>query len=233
MGRKISAPTGPVVENPAVRSSVKDNRSSIQIGYDNGCEKQDDEREPYKLKRQLSSDVITVHNNNNQIHDKENIISDLVDGEVSNRLSFADLKQKLGGEQKAIQLVYMQHDKEDLPSKSSFLNKNATANGSTEKKTTTFATLPNTTTWQQQSTNSQQNIENSTPDENSSGGNHVMASQLNDIRMKLEEKRRHIENEKRRMEVIMNKQRQKVGKAAFLQAVTKVRLIILSLIMKL
>ncbi|KAF5305034.1 hypothetical protein FQR65_LT18789 [Abscondita terminalis] len=39
--------------------------------------------------------------------------------------------------------------------------------------------------------------------------------------MKLEEKRRHIETEKRRMEVIMSKQRQKVGKAAFLQAVTK------------
>lgn len=51
-----------------------------------------------------------------------------------------------------------------------------------------------------------------------------MASQLNNIRMKLEEKRRHIENEKRKMEVVMSKQRQKVGKAAFLQAVTKVNL---------
>lgn len=58
-------------------------------------------------------------------------------------------------------------------------------------------------------------------DEN--GGNTVMASQLNNIRLKLEEKRRHIENEKRRMEVVMSKQRQKVGKAAFLQAVTKVK----------
>jgi len=43
-------------------------------------------------------------------------------------------------------------------------------------------------------------------------------------RLKLEEKRRHIESEKRRMEMAMNKQRQKVGKAAFLQAVSKVRL---------
>lgn len=50
-----------------------------------------------------------------------------------------------------------------------------------------------------------------------------MASQLNNIRLKLEEKRRYIENEKRRMEVVMSKQRQKVGKAAFLQAVTKVK----------
>lgn len=60
-----------------------------------------------------------------------------------------------------------------------------------------------------------------TLDEN--GGNTIMASQLNNIRLKLEEKRRHIENEKRRMEVVMSKQRQKVGKAAFLQAVTKVK----------
>lgn len=55
-----------------------------------------------------------------------------------------------------------------------------------------------------------------------SSNNTVMASQLNNIRLKLEEKRRHIENEKRRMEIVMSKQRQKVGKAAFLQAVTKV-----------
>lgn len=61
-------------------------------------------------------------------------------------------------------------------------------------------------------------------DEN--GGNTIMASQLNNIRLKLEEKRRHIENEKRRMEVVMSKQRQKVGKAAFLQAVTKVKFVI-------
>ena len=62
-------------------------------------------------------------------------------------------------------------------------------------------------------------------DEN--GGNTIMASQLNNIRLKLEEKRRHIENEKRRMEVVMSKQRQKVGKAAFLQAVTKVIYVII------
>ncbi|KAK5646802.1 hypothetical protein RI129_005266 [Pyrocoelia pectoralis] len=218
VGRKISAPVGPAVENLAVRSTLMDNCSSIQIGYDNGCEKQDDERENYKLKRQLSSDVIKLHSNNDA--DKENILNDLVDGEVTNRLSFANLKPNVGGEQKAIHLVYMQHNKEELPSKSSFLNKACTANGSSEKKTTTFATLPNTTTWQQQSTHSQQNDENNGTDENSTG-DHVVSSQLSDIRMKLEEKRRHIENEKRRMEVIMNKQRQKVGKAAFLQAVTK------------
>lgn len=49
-----------------------------------------------------------------------------------------------------------------------------------------------------------------------------MASQLNDIRLKLEEKKRQIENDKRKMEIVMSRNRQKVGKAAFLQAVTKV-----------
>jgi galactokinase/mevalonate kinase-like predicted kinase len=58
--------------------------------------------------------------------------------------------------------------------------------------------------------------------DDTSAHNHIMASQLNNIRMKLEEKRRRIESEKRRMEVVMSKQRQKMGKAAFLQAVTKV-----------
>jgi len=58
--------------------------------------------------------------------------------------------------------------------------------------------------------------------DDASANNHIMASQLHNIRMKLEEKRRRIESEKRRMEVVMSKQRQKVGKAAFLQAVTKV-----------
>jgi calmodulin-regulated spectrin-associated protein len=49
-----------------------------------------------------------------------------------------------------------------------------------------------------------------------------MGSQLINIRMKLEEKRRRIESEKRRIEAHMNRQRQKLGKAAFLQAVSKV-----------
>lgn len=54
-----------------------------------------------------------------------------------------------------------------------------------------------------------------------------MASQLLNVRLKLEEKRRHIESEKRKMELLLNKQRQRVGKAAFLQAVTKVCVITL------
>lgn len=207
------------MENPAIRSTLQDAKGSFQIGYDNGCEKVDNGSEKLKFKRQLSSDDISL-NNTLRSHNKENIISDLVDGEVNSRTCFADVnKQK---DQKSIQLVYMQHDKEETPSKSSFLNKVNSTNG--EKKTTTFATLPNTTTWQQQSSSSQQHHENNVT-EDIPTPNHVMNSQLNDIRLKLEEKRRHIESEKRKMEMAMNKQRQKVGKAAFLQAVVKVRML--------
>lgn len=208
MGRKISAPSAPI-ENPAVRSTAQDARGSFQLGYDNGCEKSDIDRENYKLKKQLSSDDISLRNLKSDFFDNRN-----------NRMSFADVANHVDGEAKGVQLAYAQQpDKEDLPAKSSFKSSNPHTNG--EKKTTSFATLPNTTTWQQQSTHNQQSGENN-GDESPGSGNQVMASQLSDIRMKLEEKRRHIETEKRKMEVAMNKQRQKVGNAAFLQAVVKV-----------
>lgn len=46
-------------------------------------------------------------------------------------------------------------------------------------------------------------------------------TKLGAVRLKLEEKRRHIEKEKRMIEAQMSKQLQKVGKAAFLQAINK------------
>lgn len=52
-----------------------------------------------------------------------------------------------------------------------------------------------------------------------------MAAQLNNIRLKLEEKRRRIEQDKRRMELAVNRQRQQLGQQAFLQAVTRVSLV--------
>ena len=208
VGRKISAPSFPT-ENPAVRSSIQDARGSIQLGYDNGCEKNDDETEKFKLKRQLSSDDISLRN---ILSNKENIMKDVVDAELSNRMSFAELNKK-AGDHRAIQLVYMQHEKEEY-------KKPPSTNGNPEKKTS-FAALPNTTTWQQQSSNVQQVGETNGGPETGSG-TAVNAAQLNDVRLKLEEKRRLIESEKRRMELAMSKQRQKVGKAAFLQAVARV-----------
>ena len=48
-----------------------------------------------------------------------------------------------------------------------------------------------------------------------------MNKQLNSVRLKLEERRKRIEEEKRKMEVVMSRQREKVGQEAFLRAVAK------------
>lgn len=50
----------------------------------------------------------------------------------------------------------------------------------------------------------------------------VDATKLSSVRMKLEEKRRQIEQEKRKLELALSRQQQKVGQAAFLQAINKV-----------
>lgn len=49
----------------------------------------------------------------------------------------------------------------------------------------------------------------------------AMAAQLNSVRLKLESRRKRIEDEKRKMEVVMARQREKVGQEAFLRAVVK------------
>ncbi|XP_076751755.1 calmodulin-regulated spectrin-associated protein patronin isoform X7 [Xylocopa sonorina] len=143
--------------------------------------------------------------------------NDHSEGDTSKLASFANLSRQ--SSEKGINLTYTEQERDDSKSNASSKKQGQTnGNGNGEKKTT-FATLPNTTTWQQQCNQQSQQVEQHSTDEN--GGNTIMASQLNNIRLKLEEKRRYIENEKRRMEVVMSKQRQKVGKAAFLQAVTK------------
>ncbi|KAM3611517.1 uncharacterized protein V6R79_019955 [Siganus canaliculatus] len=54
-----------------------------------------------------------------------------------------------------------------------------------------------------------------------SGGANILASELVQLRMQLEEKRRAIEHQKKKMEVLSARQRQKLGKAAFLHIVKK------------
>lgn len=72
------------------------------------------------------------------------------------------------------------NDREEYPSKSSFLNKVGNTNGNSEKKTS-FAALPNQTTWQQQ-VSSVQSQEDSSNSSEISGPSNIMASQLNDVR---------------------------------------------------
>ncbi|XP_023703294.1 patronin isoform X3 [Cryptotermes secundus] len=221
IGRKSVSETS----NTAVRTSAQDARSTgVELLFqDNGyssSEKRDEEKSEWS--NMVSLKQVTQHSKEvSELCDK--VESDV--GGVKLATSFAELSRHKASVEvpKGINIVYMQHDREqdggDFPPKSSFLNKN----GSGEKKTT-FAALPsNTTTWQQQSSSSSQlqQTEMSSTIDDTTAHNHIMASQLHNIRMKLEEKRRRIESEKRRMEVVMSKQRQKMGKAAFLQAVTK------------
>ncbi|XP_070689557.1 calmodulin-regulated spectrin-associated protein 1-B [Pempheris klunzingeri] len=53
------------------------------------------------------------------------------------------------------------------------------------------------------------------------GGANVLASEIVQLRMQLEEKRRAIEHQKKKMEVLSARQRQKLGKAAFLHIVKR------------
>ncbi|KFB37761.1 hypothetical protein ZHAS_00005076 [Anopheles sinensis] len=86
----------------------------------------------------------------------------------------------------------------------------------TPRRKTSFATLPNnTTTWQQQAISVQKmdDVDDAQPLED--------ATKISTIKLKLEEKRRLIEQEKRRIESAWSKQLQTVGKQAFLQAINK------------
>ncbi|KAG7199626.1 hypothetical protein KM043_014228 [Ampulex compressa] len=206
--RSTTEPTLPA------RSSVQDvYGSGVQhILSDNGYGTDDTPR----LRRQASNSSLDNVALKQILHSNEN---DNSEGDTPNLTSYANLSRQ--SSEKGINFTYTEQERDDASTKSSFSNKKhgqSNSNGNGEKKTT-FATLPNTTTWQQQSNQQTQQMEEQSVDEN--GGNTIMASQLNNIRLKLEEKRRHIENEKRKMEAVMSKQRQKVGKAAFLQAVTK------------
>ncbi|KAF4530992.1 hypothetical protein B566_EDAN013266 [Ephemera danica] len=122
--------------------------------------------------------------------------------------SFAELSKQQQQQQQ------QQQNSQSEPPKSSLMTQHRPG----DKKTATFAALPNTTTWRQQQQQQPQPLHEAIPTQEEG---QLMAAQLHNIRLKLEEKRRHIESDKRRTEIALSRQRQKVGKAAFLQAVTK------------
>ncbi|XP_033208972.1 patronin isoform X3 [Belonocnema kinseyi] len=210
--------------NPTEVTPTLPARSSVQDVYGSGVQLiladngyNNEEPPPPRLRRHASNSSMDSTGLKSTLQHSSEI--DKTDGEITKLASFANLGRQTA--EKVINFTYTEQEKEEALAKSNLANKKhvqTNGNGLAEKKTS-FATLPNTTTWQQQSNQQNQQNENQSADEG--GNNTVMASQLNNIRLKLEEKRRHIENEKRRMEIVMSKQRQKVGKAAFLQAVTK------------
>ena len=83
----------------------------------------------------------------------------------------------------------------------------------------------NTTTWREQSSSVSGVVETFDGDGDGEGDGHVTTMpQINDIKLKLKEKRRNIENENRRMEVLLGQQRLNLGKTAFFQAINKVNI---------
>ncbi|XP_048482891.1 patronin isoform X10 [Plutella xylostella] len=223
--RKISAPAGPVAVdyNPPLRSSRQDIRGSIQFfhgDFQNGSSHDDkparqnpqtNDTEPYyPIKRQLSSDAITLKQNYSSFSSKGGGDGfflnnrDSTDGDAS-KMSFADVNRgRSNGDQG--------HQQSEVPGRKALQFSPAHA----------APPAAAVTTWQQQYM--QQELQPNgddalSSDDTSAGG--AMAAQLNNIRLKLEEKRRRIEQDKHRMELAVNRQRQQLGQQAFLQAVTR------------
>lgn len=153
-------------------------------------------------------------------------LSDVDSKQNFSTTSFAQLSKLRDGSSSSINIIYMNNEKDGFDR-----DKHSTKSPSTpvkrieaEGKKTTFAALPNTTTWQQQhAVNASANYPQTdsgheTPTE---PVDTMLNAQLCNIKMKLEEKKRKIELKKKRMELLWKKQRQKLGKAAFLQAVSK------------
>ncbi|XP_055623002.1 patronin isoform X6 [Toxorhynchites rutilus septentrionalis] len=196
--RKVSNTSLTAVEPVApARSSIADARGSIQLGYDtdsSGNEKQDRDTEK-------PTPALRRHNSTN-IH-SSSVEKDTADGDMTSHFSSSGVGGGGGGGGGLVVgsggPVSVQQEIEP-------------------RRKTSFATLPssNTTTWQQQATSvrKMEDVDDTQP-------GHEDASKISTIKLKLEEKRRLIEQEKRRIESAWSKQLQTVGKQAFLQAINK------------
>nr|XP_029721081.1 patronin-like isoform X20 [Aedes albopictus] len=173
------------------RSSIADARGSIQFGYD--TDSSGNEKQDRDTEK--PTPALRRHNSTN-LHSNSGggggiDRGDIIDGDMSSVGGFGG-----GGGAGPVSVA----DVETTP-----------------RRKTSFATLPNnTTTWQQQAI-SVQKMED--VDDSQSGFED--ATKISTIKLKLEEKRRLIEQEKRRMETAWSKQLQTVGKQAFLQAINK------------
>ncbi|XP_050079965.1 patronin isoform X2 [Anopheles maculipalpis] len=208
--RKISNTSLTSIE-PVVpaRSSLADARGSIQFGYDtdSGNEKQD--RDTEKLPGS-SSGTLRRHNSTT-LHSNSSPMSHSGDGSNTGRGGSSSVERDLVDGDGTPTIV---------GSSGTGLTVAASAVAAAEveltpRRKTSFATLPNTTTWQQQAISVQKmdDVDDSQPLED--------ATKISTIKLKLEEKRRLIEQEKRRIETAWTKQLQTVGKQAFLQAISK------------
>ncbi|VDI76018.1 calmodulin-regulated spectrin-associated protein [Mytilus galloprovincialis] len=125
------------------------------------------------------------------------------------------LKQGLGKVDNS-GLVFMQHGQEPKSGENKKSSFNNSSNGARSEKKTSFALSNNHTTWQQ-------TLQNASPSGESAQGSAEppVPSELLQIKMKLEEKRKLIEKKKQRNEVQQQRLRQKLGKTAFLHVLKK------------
>ncbi|XP_076084754.1 calmodulin-regulated spectrin-associated protein 1-B-like isoform X5 [Mytilus galloprovincialis] len=125
------------------------------------------------------------------------------------------LKQGLGKVDNS-GLVFMQHGQEPKSGENKKSSFNNSSNGARSEKKTSFAPSNNHTTWQQ-------TLQNASPSGESAQGSAEppVPSELLQIKMKLEEKRKLIEKKKQRNEVQQQRLRQKLGKTAFLHVLKK------------
>ena len=130
--------------------------------------------------------------------------------------NFAEIKRmkNIQGNVDNSGMVYMQHGHE--------VNNKAMQSSTTQinNHNNRSTTSPSRTTWQNASTLKSPDPATSDSSENSDTSRPVL-SELTEIRLKLEEKRKQIEKKKNRMEIQQQKQRQRLGKTAFLHVLTK------------
>ena len=88
-------------------------------------------------------------------------------------------------------------------------------------KKTTFAALPNQTTWQERALKKQPTNESLNSANSDDSDVQPLASELLSVRMRLVEQRRQIELGKQRAEMKWTKQREQLGKQAFIQVISR------------
>ena len=127
---------------------------------------------------------------------------------ATNFAELSQLRQSLSKSNSAINIVYLQQDKDPC------LKSGAGGAGG-------VMTMAEATSWEPQQVDKeqQQQQQQYLPQSAMEAIEEMDAADLYDIRMKMEEKRKRIEADKRHMEIMATKQREKVGKAAFLQVI--------------
>uniref|UniRef100_A0A0K2TD42 Patronin n=1 Tax=Lepeophtheirus salmonis TaxID=72036 RepID=A0A0K2TD42_LEPSM len=199
------------------RNSVDDNASQLSLENLGGSSENlkllgrnpDKEMRVHTGRKTPNNDRNSMMDNRNleEMERREN--SSVSSPGGGDKVCFADLRRQKARDQfSGINITYMQQEKEDFPKKNS-------PPGSDSIRSRTF-----------QDSNISSSTNNTpapitTSSSNENGNPEAMASQLNSVRLKLEQRRKRIEEEKKRMESVMAKQREKVGQEAFLRAVVK------------